>query len=279
MSKSFYTLIFITIMLFSLNKTTAQSSDYKKGDFYTYWGWNWSWYSKSNISFKGNNYNFKLHKAKAQDRQTKFTIDNYLNPANITTPQYNFRFGYFIKKNVDISFGIDHMKYVLEQNQLGKISGFIKNTGTKYDGIYNNTSIPISEDFLQLEYTDGLNYINFEIRKHSSPFAIPIGTLDSENNLKLKTIYGAGLGIMYPKTDSTLLNNERNDNFYFSGYGLHTMVGLNLKLYKNLFFQTELKGGYVSLPNIRTTNSKVDKASQDFFYIQYNFAFGYLWQL
>ena len=62
MSKSFYTLIFITIMLFSLNKTTAQSSDYKKGDFYTYWGWNLSWYSKSNISFKGNNYNFKLHK-------------------------------------------------------------------------------------------------------------------------------------------------------------------------------------------------------------------------
>ena len=98
MSKSFYTLIFITIMLFSLNKTTAQSSDYKKGDFYTYWGWNWSWYSKSDISFKGDNYNFKLHKAKAQDRQTKFTIDNYLNPANITTPQYNFRFGYFIKK-------------------------------------------------------------------------------------------------------------------------------------------------------------------------------------
>ncbi len=278
MSKSFYKLIFITILLFSLNKTTAQSSDYKKGDFYTYWGWNWSWYTKSNISFKGDNYNFKLHEAKAQDRQTKFTIDNYLNPANITTPQYNFRFGYFIKKNVDISFGIDHMKYVLEQNQLGKISGFIKNTGTKYDGVYNNTSIPISEDFLQLEYTDGLNYINFEIRKHSSPFAIPIGTLDSENNLKLKTIYGAGLGIMYPKTDSTLLNNERNDNFYFSGYGLHTMVGLNLKLYKNLFFQTELKGGYVSLPNIRTTNFKVDKASQDFFYVQYNFAFGYLWQ-
>ena len=57
------------------------------------------------------------------------------------------------------------------------------------------------------------------------------------------------------------------------------MAGLNIKLYKNLFFQTELKAGYVSLPNIRTTNSKVDKASQDFFYAQYNFAFGYLWQL
>ena len=266
MSKSFFKLIFFLILFFSFFDSNAQNSDYKKGDFYTYWGWNWSWYSKSDIHFKGDNYDFKIHKAKAQDRQSEFSVDTYLNPANMTIPQYNFRFGYFIKKNVDISFGIDHLKYVVEQNQIGRISGFINNTGTKYDGVYNNTLLPISEDFLKLEYTDGLNYINFEIRKHSSTFVLPIGAVGSKNNLKLKTIYGVGLGFMLPKTDSTLLNNERNDNFYLSGYGLNSMVGLNVKLFKNFFFQTELKGGYVSLPNIRTTSSKIDKASQDFFY-------------
>ena len=279
MSKSFFKLIFFLILFFSFFDSNAQNSDYKKGDFYTYWGWNWSWYSKSDIHFKGDNYDFKIHKAKAQDRQSEFSVDTYLNPANMTIPQYNFRFGYFIKKNVDISFGIDHLKYVVEQNQIGRISGFINNTGTKYDGVYNNTLLPISEDFLKLEYTDGLNYINFEIRKHSSTFVLPIGALGSKNNLKLKTIYGVGLGFMLPKTDSTLLNNERNDNFYLSGYGLNSMVGLNVKLFKNFFFQTELKGGYVSLPNIRTTSSKIDKASQDFFYAQYNVVFGYSWQL
>lgn len=279
MSKSFFKLIFFLILFFSFFDSNAQNSDYKKGDFYTYWGWNWSWYSKSDIHFKGDNYDFKIHKAKAQDRQSEFSVDTYLNPANMTIPQYNFRFGYFIKKNVDISFGIDHLKYVVEQNQIGRISGFINNTGTKYDGVYNNTLLPISEDFLKLEYTDGLNYINFEIRKHSSTFVLPIGALGSKNNLKLKTIYGVGLGFMLPKTDSTLLNNERNDNFYLSGYGLNSVVGLNVKLFKNFFFQTELKGGYVSLPNIRTTSSKIDKASQDFFYAQYNVVFGYSWQL
>lgn len=279
MSKSFFKLFFFLILFFSFFDSNAQNSDYKKGDFYTYWGWNWSWYSKSDIHFKGDNYDFKIHKAKAQDRQSEFSVDTYLNPANMTIPQYNFRFGYFIKKNVDISFGIDHLKYVVEQNQIGRISGFINNTGTKYDGVYNNTLLPISEDFLKLEYTDGLNYINFEIRKHSSTFVLPIGALGSKNNLKLKTIYGVGLGFMLPKTDSTLLNNERNDNFYLSGYGLNSVVGLNVKLFKNFFFQTELKGGYVSLPNIRTTSSKIDKASQDFFYAQYNVVFGYSWQL
>ncbi len=266
-------------MFFFFSEAKSQNSDYKKGDFYMYWGWNWSWYSKSDIHFKGEDYDFTIYDTKAQDRQSKFSIDTYLNPVNMTIPQYNFRFGYFIKKNVDISFGIDHLKYVIEQNQIGRISGFIKNTGTKYDGIYDNVSIPISEDFLKLEYTDGLNYINFEIRKHGSTIGIPVGFISPENNLKIKTIHGAGLGLMYPKTDSTLLNNKRNDNFYLSGYGVHAIGGLNLKLFKNIFFQTEIKGGYVSLPSVRTTNSKKDKANHNFFYAQYNIVFGYSWQL
>jgi hypothetical protein len=82
---------------------------------------------------------------------------------------------------------------------------------------------------------------------------------------------------MLPKTNAKLLNNERNDNFYLSGYGLHALMGLNINLLKNFFIQTEFKGGYTSLPAIRTTNSKSDTASQDFFFIQYNLVFGYLW--
>ena len=77
----------------------------------------------------------------------------------------------------------------------------------------------------------------------------------------------------FSKTNATLLNNNRNDNFYLSGYGLHTVLGLNINLFKNFFIQTELKGGYTSLPTIRTTANKSDTASQDFFYIQYNLVF------
>tara|TARA_B100001175_G_C19496566_1_gene635684 strand:+ start:397 stop:1212 length:816 start_codon:yes stop_codon:yes gene_type:complete len=271
MSKSFCSIFIVFILLFSLTESNAQNIDNKKGNFYSYWGWNFSWYTKSNINFKGDNYDFTIHKATAQDRQTKFTLNNYLNPANITIPQYNFRFGYFIKDNIDVSFGIDHLKYVLEQNQLSRISGFIENSGTKYDGVYNNTLLPISEDFLKFEHSDGLNYINFEIRKHS--------LLSNNDKLKLNTISGVGLGFMLPKTNATLLNKERNDDFYLSGYGFHTVLGLNIKFYKNFFIQTELKGGYTSLPNIRTSKFKSDKASQNFFYAQYNLVFGYLWKL
>ena len=98
------------------------------------------------------------------------------------------------------------MKYVLEQNQLSRISGFIENSGTKYDGVYNNTLLPISEDFLKFEHSDGLNYINFEIRKHS--------LLSNNDKLKLNTISGVGLGFMLPKTNATLLNKMAYERFW-----------------------------------------------------------------
>ena len=270
MNRSVISLLFLCLSLIFFTSSSAQNSvDNNKGDVYSYWGWNWSWYSKSDIHFKGDNYDFTIYNASAQDRQTEFNFDKYLNPATITIPQYNFRVGYFIKKNIDISFGVDHMKYVLEQDQLARVSGFIENSGTVYDGVYDNTLLPISEGFLKYEHSDGLNYINFEIRKHNMFL--------EQNNIKFSSITGLGLGFMLPKTNAKLLNNERNDNFYLSGYGLHALMGLNINLLKNFFIQTEFKGGYTSLPSIRTTTNKSDTASQNFFYIQYNLVFGYLW--
>jgi hypothetical protein len=263
-------LVFLSLSLsFFTNSSAQNTGDYNKGDIYSYWGWNWSWYTKSNIHFTGNDYDFILHNVAAQDRQTKFQFKKYFNPKNISIPQYNFRIGYFIKDNIDISFGIDHMKYVLEQNQLGRISGFIQNSGTIYDGFYDNSLLPISDGFLQFEHSDGLNYINFEIRKHH--------TFLEQDNIEFTFIKGVGLGFMLPKTNALLLNNERNDNFYLSGYGFHSLIGLNFKFLNNLFIQSEFKGGYTNLPKIRTTKYKEDRASQSFFFGQLNLVFGYLW--
>ena len=67
----------------------------KKGSFYFYLGWNKSAYTKSDITFTGDNYNFTLYDVVADDRQSPLSANIYLNPANITIPQYNMRIGYF----------------------------------------------------------------------------------------------------------------------------------------------------------------------------------------
>jgi hypothetical protein len=237
-----------------------------KGKLYFYWGWNWSWYSRSNISFTGDDYDFTLKSVGAKDRQSAFSFDTYFNPTKVTIPQYNFRIGYYFKKNWDISFGIDHMKYVVQQNQTLEIEGYIENTNPIYDHTYSDQSIQLTPDFLEFEHTDGLNYVNFELR-HSDKVI-------DRNKVNISLIEGLGIGFLYPKTNTTLLGKERYDEFHLSGYGIGGVIGLKVTFFKMLLFQSELKGGFINLPNLRTTNSATDKASHDFFFSQFNIVFG-----
>jgi hypothetical protein len=75
----------------------------------------------------------------------------------MTIPQTNFRIGYFINDHYSIALGVDHMKYVT-QNQVANITEY------KYwiHSMEFHTPTEITENFLMYEHTDGLNYINTE---------------------------------------------------------------------------------------------------------------------
>ncbi|MDA9341612.1 hypothetical protein OAD06_01455 [Flavobacteriaceae bacterium] len=265
-----YSIIALMIFItngYSQDINTPINTDHKKGEFFFAWGYNWSWYSNSDIKFEGENYNFELKSVEATDRQTPFTFEKYFRFNSITIPQYNLRLGYYFKTNYSVSIGIDHMKYVARSGQAVKISGIIENSGTIYDGVYNNKTVLLEEFFLEFEHTDGLNYINAEIRRFDDLFAL-------HKSIKMNLFYGTGIGFIYPKTNSLLLNNDRYDQFNLAGYGLHALFGVGFTFFKHLIIKTELKGGYVNMSNIRTTLNKSDSASQSFFFGQYNFSLG-----
>ncbi len=265
-----YSIIALMIFItngYSQDINTPINTDYKKDSFFFTWGYNWSWYSNSDIKFEGENYNFELKSVEATDRQTPFTFEKYFRFNSITIPQYNLRLGYYFKTNFSVSIGIDHMKYVARSGQAVKISGIIENSGTIYDGVYNNKTVLLEEFFLEFEHTDGLNFINVEIRRFDDLFAL-------HKSIKMNFFYGTGIGFIYPKTNSLLLNNDRYDQFNLAGYGLHALFGVGFTFFKHLIIKTELKGGYVNMPNIRTTLNKSDSASQSFFFGQYNFSLG-----
>ncbi|AUC83804.1 hypothetical protein CW731_00200 [Polaribacter sp. ALD11] len=241
-----------------------------KGKFFVYWGWNRANYSNSDIHFTGDNYDFTLQNVKAKDRQTPFSFNDYFNPGRITIPQNNYRIGYFLKENYTISIGVDHMKYVMVADQTVKIDGEI-NSGTPFDGVYNNDDRILSKDFLQLEHTDGLNYVNVEFRRFDE-----IGHLIGLNhkNFQINLTEGFGAGILYPRTDVTLFNQERHDEFHIAGWGASAVVGLNLTFFKYFYIQSDLKLGYINLPDVRTTINPNDGASQSFYFFQKNILIG-----
>jgi hypothetical protein len=85
---------------------------------------------------------------------------------------------------------------------------------------------------------------------------------------------GIGAGILVPRTNTTLMNKARYDEFHVAGYGAAIVVGLNMTFFKYFFIQSEWKGGYINMPDIRTTMDKIDRASQHFLFSQYNMVFG-----
>jgi len=273
-SKSIKIQVVGIFMLLSIVSSYAQQENQhqqkNKGKFYAYWGWSRGAYSNSDIRFKGDKYDFTLSNVTANDRPTKLGFDPYFRLDRITIPQTNYRIGYFFKENYTISIGVDHMKYVMNADQNVMINGTI-NTGSSFDKVYSNESITLTENFLTFEHTDGLNYINAEVKRFDD-FSHFIGL--NSKNLQLNLTEGFGAGILFPKSNTKLLDKERYDNFHMSGWGISASVGLNITFLKHFFIQSDVKAGYIKMSDIRTTKSASDSASQSFSFIENTIVFG-----
>jgi len=250
-------------------------TSHNKGKFYVFWGGNRDNFTKSDIHFSGDNYDFTLNNVEANDKPKGWHID-YLNPARMTIPQTNFKIGYFLTDHYNISIGVDHMKYVMAQNQTVNMTGMISGN-PPFDGTYTNDPAILTEDFLTFEHTDGLNYIHTELSRVDD--ISKIFKIRNTDKFQINITEGIGAGLLYPKTNAKLLGKERHDDFHVSGYGVSAKVGLNLTFFKYFFLQTELKGGYIDMSDIRTTNSPSDKASQHFFFMQRIIAFGGIFKI
>lgn len=272
---------FLTILFtnYTIAQETTEIQDtyttHNKGKFFISWGGNRDSYSKSDITFRGKDYDFTLENVQAHDKPKGWHVD-YINPARMTIPQTNFRMGYFISNHYSVAIGVDHMKYVMSQNKAVNINGYYPNPGS-YDESLANNQVLLTEEFLKYEHTDGLNYVNTEFSRHDDISSIfKIGNTDK---IQVNLTEGVGFGLLYPKTNTTLLGKERHDDFHVSGFGTSLKAGLNVTFFKHFYIQGELKGGYINMQDIRTTENAEDSASQDFFFFQRIIAAGGIFRI
>ncbi len=224
--------------------------------FYLYWGYNRTSFSRTNLHFTGPVYDFSLYKVQAHDRPTKFSLKTYFNPSTIWIPQYNLRFGYYFKPRWSLSFGIDHMKYVMDKNQDLRLSGIVTEAAsTKYAGTYLNETIRVEPDFLTFEHTDGFNLCTFEV-DYCQPILQWIG-------LNLDWYNGAGALWVVTRTDVRVFGDGLNNDFHVAGYSLSGKSGLRLSFLKRFFIQVETKVGYASLPSVLIKNDAPEIADHN----------------
>lgn len=256
---------------FQKEKYTAHN----KGKFFFYWGGNRAYYSTSDIRFTGADYDFTLNDVTAHDRPKGYHID-FINPSRMTIPQTNFRMGYFFNDHYNISVGVDHMKYVMQQDKVVNFTGNYPNEGTFGESLPGN-QVLLTEKFLTFEHTDGLNYINSEITRVDD--ISKWLNLPNTDKFQINLSEGFGAGVLLPKTNTKLFTKERHDEFHLSGFGVSAKAGLTFTFFKHFFIQTELKTGYIQMNDIRTTFDAADKAQQNFWFFQNMIAFGGIFKI
>jgi hypothetical protein len=280
--KTKFSFIALLVLFLSINafaqddsNTPERYTSHNKGKFTISWGGNREKFSKSDITYKGDNYFFVVQDADAHDKPKGWHVD-YITPGRMTVPQTNFKLGYFISDHYSISVGVDHMKYVMTQNQIANVSGEIdypaSHPSSQFNGIYNNTPMQMTEAFLKFEHTDGLNYVYTEFARQDD--ISHLFGIKNTDKFQVNINEGIGLGALYPKTNTTLMGQARHDAFHVSGFGTSLKGGINLVFFKYFTIEGDLKGGYINMPDIRTTQSSADTASQHFFFVETIIAFG-----
>jgi hypothetical protein len=238
----------------------------RKGNLFGAWGWNRAAYSDSDIHFKGDGYDFILHNVHAKDRQTQFNADTFFSINTITIPQTNFRFGYFISDNISVTLGVDHMKYVMQNNQTVTFEGRIDDK--TYASMVQEGNVTLTPSFLTFEHTDGLNYLNTEVEYHTGIW--------KKRFIQVNAFGGVGFGLMMPKSNVKLMGYERNDQYHLAGAAANIKAGIECMIGKYFFLRYEGKTGYINMPDILTRgNGGEDRASQDFLFAAMDGMFGF----
>lgn len=256
-----------------LKAKDSKLSNKKTITLFTSWGYNRAYFTNSAIHFTGSDYTFTIRHAQARDRQSPFSFDTYFNPGTLSIPQYNFCIGATLPNHISISIGQDHMKYVVQHGTTVTLDGSIQN-GTEFSGDYHNESRILTDDFLQFEHTNGLNYVHAQVSKEKEWFN------GRFRYLTLKTTAGLHAGVLIPKSDVKLMHYNEHDQFHLAGYGMGFNIGIKAQLFRAMYVSLDNKTGFINMPDILTRGTNyTDRAHQYFGFTEFFYAIGFQYAL
>lgn len=265
-------------------KRIKKKVSYDKGTLFVHWGYNRTKYTSSNIRFVGPGYDFTMQGAKAHDNPEKFS-SVYFNPNSVSVPQFNWRIGYYFKKNWAISFGQDHMKYLFQHKNEVLLSGYI-NEGvdqvTNWEGTYEGAPIVTDRGTFHYESSDGLNYMRFELTRTDQ--WLRLGELD---RFAISTNMGLSVGGLLSYTDFRFAKTDINGNVVddirtisLSGYGISAHAGVRLEFFRNFYLMPNLSGGLMNhLKNRTRNNDPTSYAKHVFGFGEFNVVGGFLFYI
>jgi len=205
-----------------------------KGKFYFAWGYNKNYYSTTDVRVHdaSGDYDFTIYDMKAHDH----THFNELFKVALSIPQYGYRMGYWMpnaKWGVEIKF--DHAKYIVYDDQYSHIKGNIN--GTQVD---NDTLVSYS--FMHLEHTDGANFLMLNLMYRHD--------LWTSRYVQVSAVAKYGAGIVVPRSDVVLFNQEWNHCFHNAGQVTGAELGVRTEMFRYFFIETSVKGVFANFNKV-----------------------------
>jgi hypothetical protein len=235
-----------------VQKLEQESGKQNGGMIYVMWGYNRGYHSAADTTFHTPNGTFTIHDAVGYDRPTKFGIA-YLDPTQMSKPQYNIRIGYQFNEKWAVEIGQDHMKWVFDPSRQYEITG-------DYDKPlwghvpFEQVKESGNAGFVLFEHTDGYNYV------HAGPVFTKNLFTTKNDRFRVDASAGAGLGLLVPKTRVRIWDEadgglrDVDNKFKVAGWGAHVDGRLKMSY--------RLKNGkeFFVLGSARFSHGKINNA-------------------
>jgi hypothetical protein len=206
------------------------------------WGYNGDSYAKSDIRINqpalGND--FTLVAVKPRDSKAWTHLFSH----SLFVPQYNVRIGMFWNEKWGIEVALDHMKWIVRQDQEVRMTGTL--AGAPVD-----TRITLTPDVIRYQLNNGANPIFFNLVRRIR--------LRGEHGRtgSIALLAKAGGGFAVPHTENVLFGEPNDKGFqFFHGWDMDAGAAVRVHLPLQLYFEFEEKAVYA-----RYFGVKVDRGT------------------
>ena len=265
MAKNYFSLIRISILLVACfsplllqaQNAKAQNSTFA-GNFNFSIGLGSNFYSKSNLKFSGSGYDFSLDKVGLWQNSPAFSIPDF---SKLLSNQYAISVGYNIRRGVNLSLGIDRLKYGIKPGQSVFLNGYVSSemdTVSNLSGQYTNKLINLDSARIQFGSDVGMSFVSIELNLMQNLYRT------KRRNFVVNAIYGIGAGVLH--TNSTFnFGGFEESKSSLSGFGLNANAGLRFEFFKYFYLQPNLSAAFLDQIGVYTHQNAAKNKVSHFF--------------
>ncbi len=211
-------------------------------EYFVSWGYNGDSYTKSDLHINqpslGND--FTLVGVQARDSKAWTELFSH----SLFVPQYNLRFGMFFNERWGLEVALDHMKWIVRQDQA------VRMTGTMHAASVDS-QVTLTPDVIRYQLNNGANPIFFNVIRRVRLAGEPGRTG------YVSFLPKAGGGFAVPHTENTLFGQPNEKGFQpFHGWNVDAAAAVRVHVYKPVYAEFEEKLLYARYFGVKIDQGK-----------------------